>query len=555
MTERRTAGEIRTDRPGVDITPDPLAVADVLALEPVRAGFPQVVAGHAALDRTVRWVHIVDTPEVAGFLQGGELVLTTGAAWPDDGELSALTEELLDAGAAGIVLELGARFARVPEAVRDVCDRRGVPLIALHEVVRFVAITEAAHRLLVSSQVAALQARDEVQALFSELNRAGAPAEVIVSEVARLVGLPVVLEDLAHRVVCCATHGRSETDVLQDWARRSRVGVAGSGRHRIVEVAARGRRWGRLVAVGDPAHLASSADAVLAQGALALSLDAMAATTERGSSWESLRHRRALETVLQRHYTSPAHLRRVLESAGLHLSAGQVAALAWRLSREATDRPGWVERSRQAFERAAGALRVQCVCGPVTSVPGGMLALLVLPPGTESAAADEAIDQLAERLRSGPETVDVVTAGRPVAATGPHTEQLLTSVGQARDLLETAGPATPGVLRVRGTELVQLTSAVPPPRMQAFVEEMLGPILTYDARHGTDLVAVLEVYLRYPGNRTLAAQKSHLSRSVFYQRLELIESQLDRDLHDGTTLAALHVAVVAHGLGVQHLPG
>ena len=43
------------------------------------------------------------------------------------------------------------------------------------------------------------------------------------------------------------------------------------------------------------------------------------------------------------------------------------------------------------------------------------------------------------------------------------------------------------------------------------------------------------------------AASGHLSRSVFYQRQQLIEGLLDADLDDGHTLAALHVALVADG--------
>lgn len=553
MTDRQAARGIRTDRPGADLTPGRLTVRDVLDLEPLRPGFPQVVAGRGSLDRTVRWLHVAESPTASRFLEGGELVLTTGTAWPTDTDLRSHTETLLDAGAAGLVIELGPRFAQVPEQVRQACEDRDVPLVVLHEEVRFVAVTEAAHRLLVSSQLAALQARDEVQARFTELNRAGAPADQIVSEVARLAGSPVVLEDLAHRVVWCAPHDRGESEALHDWARHSRGGAPlrqGEGSHRdrwrVVDVAARGRRWGRLVAVNvRPDTSAAAVDLVLTQGALALSLGAMAATSEYGTSWEALRQHRALEAVLQRRFTSATHLVRLLESAGLRVQSGPVAAVGWTVTREGgTDAPGWVDRVRATATRVAGPLRVHLVCGPVATVPGGVLALLTLPP--DHAAPEALVDEFVTRLRAGAVPVGAATAGPVLTPTGQHTESLLACVGEAHDLLETAPAGSRGVLRARGTEVDLLTRAVPTPRLQEFVEELIGPLLAYDARHGTDLLTVLEAYLRHPGNRTRAARESHLSRSVFYQRLELLESQLGRDLHDGGTLAALHVAVSAH---------
>ena len=50
--------------------------------------------------------------------------------------------------------------------------------------------------------------------------------------------------------------------------------------------------------------------------------------------------------------------------------------------------------------------------------------------------------------------------------------------------------------------------------------------------------------LAHPGNRTAAASASHLSRSVFYQRIALIEDLLGVDLDDGETQTALHLALL-----------
>jgi purine catabolism regulator len=50
--------------------------------------------------------------------------------------------------------------------------------------------------------------------------------------------------------------------------------------------------------------------------------------------------------------------------------------------------------------------------------------------------------------------------------------------------------------------------------------------------------------LAHPGNRTAAAAASHLSRSVFYQRIALIEDMLDVDLDRGDIQTALHLALL-----------
>ena len=56
----------------------------MLRLAAVQRGQPQVVAAAGELDRPVRWVHAIEFADAARLLRGGELVLTTGIALPDE---------------------------------------------------------------------------------------------------------------------------------------------------------------------------------------------------------------------------------------------------------------------------------------------------------------------------------------------------------------------------------------------------------------------------------------------------------------------------------------
>lgn len=89
------------------------------------------------------------------------------------------------------------------------------------------------------------------------------------------------------------------------------------------------------------------------------------------------------------------------------------------------------------------------------------------------------------------------------------------------------------------------------PEVQEFVDDALGPVIAHDRTsgvgHSGDLMRVLAAYLAHPTNRSLAAQQARLSRSVFYQRLDLIEELLGVDLADGATIATLTVAQLALG--------
>ncbi|MFD0328796.1 PucR family transcriptional regulator ligand-binding domain-containing protein [Streptacidiphilus monticola] len=146
-------------------------VSRVLDLEVVSRGLPEVVAGKEHLENPVRWVHVSELPDVAGMLQGGELILSTGIALPEHREgLARYVQELAEVGAAGLVIEFGRRyFDSLPRALVHAAEQRGLPLIVLRRELRFVAVTEAVHALVVNAQLEELRSSEEIHQTFNEL--------------------------------------------------------------------------------------------------------------------------------------------------------------------------------------------------------------------------------------------------------------------------------------------------------------------------------------------------------------------------------------------------
>ncbi|MGW2569743.1 PucR family transcriptional regulator [Streptomyces sp. NPDC001537] len=133
-----------------------LTLREVLDLDPVRASEPALLAGEGALDRPVRWVHSSEVYEGANFLDGGELLLTNGFGLMDADEevRRRYVRELAARGAAGLAVEVGRSLPQMPPEVVDEARRLGLPLLALHRVVPFVRLTEAANRAIVARGLA-----------------------------------------------------------------------------------------------------------------------------------------------------------------------------------------------------------------------------------------------------------------------------------------------------------------------------------------------------------------------------------------------------------------
>src|SRR5690606_41685317 len=90
---RRCAGTPLTVRRGGGVMYP--TISEILRLPVIREAGPSVVAGASGLENRVRWVHVVEVADVAQLLNGGELVLTTGVALPEeDDALVAYIDQL-----------------------------------------------------------------------------------------------------------------------------------------------------------------------------------------------------------------------------------------------------------------------------------------------------------------------------------------------------------------------------------------------------------------------------------------------------------------------------
>jgi hypothetical protein len=206
-----------------------------------------------------------------------------------------------------------------------------------------------------------------------------------------------------------------------------------------------------------------------------------------------------------------------------------------------------------AAEAMAAACRssgVPALVGALDDVRAG--ALLSLPPGADD---NEPLRALAARLTAGSTGL---TAGPVIGASRPADS--LRGVRDAfREAREVADLATGSSgraggrrpyyrlpdLRLRG--LLHLLRD--DTRVRAFADRELGPLLSYDAEHGTTLVSDLTAFLEAGGNKALAASRAHLARPTFYQRLALIERVLSVSLADAESRAALQVALLVRAEG------
>ncbi|MFJ6947303.1 PucR family transcriptional regulator ligand-binding domain-containing protein, partial [Streptomyces wuyuanensis] len=197
-----------------------ITVQRALELPALRGGLPEVVAGGDRLNRTVRWVHAGEVPNIASLLKGGELLLTTGLGLGTrPAEQRAFVHRLAERGIAALVVELGPRFTRLPASIVEAARAAGLPLIQLHREVPFVSVTEEVHTEIVNGHYALLRQAEEVYRQCTRALLEGGGIPQVLGILADFTANPVFLETADGRLLYAAGTGTgpAAADPLQVW--------------------------------------------------------------------------------------------------------------------------------------------------------------------------------------------------------------------------------------------------------------------------------------------------------------------------------------------------
>ncbi|MBC9712622.1 PucR family transcriptional regulator [Streptomyces sp. TRM66268-LWL] len=507
-----------------------LSVRQVLALERVLAGEPEVIAGASRLDRPVRWVHVAEAADVGVMLSGGEMVLTTGVLLAGDEDKQAeYIRSLHRAEAAAVVLGLGRAFPAPPDVMRRAAERCGLPMIVLHRPFPFAELTEEVQSRLVRRKFAAVSLSEAVRTALTGLITAGAPLQRLLDEVAQHSACPVVVTNLAHRVLATAGERPAVDDVLRDWERIARQagGSEGDGWIR-AELGGRGERWGQIMLCGYRGD--TGVGRLLAdRAAEALVLHRMLGNAAH--SWEE-ESAQGLLTDLVSEVVPARQLLPRARAAGLPVNRRTFVPL---VVRDGT--PAQLDR----------LLRLLGLSGLVAELAGDATAVLLSLPRDQDAEA--LTEHFAARLRTEPGSGETV-----VAAAGPRTvwDDVPAGLREAQHVADAVADSSaaldlPAVVRLKDVHLRGLIRLLrDDPRVQSFAERELDGLLCERDGEEAALLAVLRTYLASGRNKSRTAQLHHVSRPALYRRLEAIQTRLGVDLDDFEQAASVHIALLAH---------
>ncbi|ORM38116.1 PucR family transcriptional regulator [Williamsia sp. 1135] len=525
-------------------------IAEVLALPVVRAGKPEMITD-GPLDRPVRWVHVSDLADLSDLLEGGELVLTTGRALADPATREGYLDGLVAAGAVGLIIELGVHIDQVPRSVTVAGRALDFPVIALHQQIRFVQLTEQVHRIIVADQYGELEFARTAHETFTGLSMRRASVDEIVTAAAQMLEAPVVLEDLNRQVVSFA--GTDAASLLTDWDRRSRLTPeirTGDDHDRAAwlarPVGVQPQTWGRLIA--PHSHVADNRSIVIIErAAQAIALNRM---TEQDRSSLELRAQGGLVDLRHNRIHAEADASARAFALGLAPASTYVAMTIRLRDAPSTDQLLVQQRRARIVDAVTHAIKASRNTALTSASEGGRRIDVVLSrrPATAGRSGPDPLTEVCTAIRHAINRIEGVT--RCAIGVGPDGTQIVdTAVGLAESghvaEVALALPDDRPFHRSSDTRLRGLIALIrDDPRVQAFAETELRALLEHRAKYGDELFTLLRRFLELGGNKTDLAAAVKLSRPTLYARLDTLSRVLGADLSDAESRTSLHTAVL-----------
>ncbi|GAA0383951.1 PucR family transcriptional regulator [Acrocarpospora corrugata] len=460
----------------------------------------RLLAGAGALERPVRWVAVSELEDPTPFLEGDELVLTTGMRLGSD-DAKAYVSRLVTRGVAGLGFGVGLTHAQIPAGFVQAAEEAGLPLVEVPRDTPFIAIGKAVSDLLAAERYEQIRGAFAAQGRLTRAALQPEGMDAVVDRLARELGGWVLLLDEAGNIRHAAGgNGAAEraATLAPEVARLRAAGapaslsLAAPDEHVVVQPL--GRRG--FVAVGSARPFTAIGHTIInaATSLLTLGLEQGSAPKAGGRRVRAAVLRLLLAGELRGANETVAEL-------GAQLPEGPLVVLAC-----------------DTADPDALVARLPCFTAPHEELT------VALAPAAE---AEELAALAAAHGRVG--------LSNPASTAADDLRAALDQAGQA---LVTAAP----VARFADLAGQGLLSLVDPEAARAFAAALLAPLHAYGSR--ADLVTSLHAYLACNGHWDAAAQRLGVHRHTLRYRMRRVSELLGRDLDDPAVRAELWIALM-----------
>lgn len=547
----------------------------------------RVLAGAGGLGRVIEYVTVVDAPDAADWLRGGEFVLTTAYTVKDTPEGQAdLIERLIAAGAAGLGIKLRRFIDALSDEALASAERANFPIVELPFELAWADIITPVLGEVLERQASVLQRSMDMHTQFIETVLSGGGMHDIAEILSGQIQAPVAIVDARWTIVAsvgppdgladdiellsCASarEARRVSAVEGPWGLAPDMTrmllapaspEAGALPHSVVvaSIGSDGFRYGRLVVREPDGRPLGHMDAIaIGHAVTTATLEALRLKTAqdverryRVNFWDDLVHRRfeSVADAVKKAKTFDVDLTRpsiVLTVAPdpVHGKSGNGA--------DALPDPVFVRLQddiTQAVARlASGALSGRSIVAFPYRRGVSVIAPWMGDVHDAAGARAEAV-ALAEAIHSHLET-ELAPRTVSIGVGRYYKDPMAVALGyRESSQAVTLGTMVFGPNRVKHFDAMGayriMSRCGDHAELRGFVQDHLGEVISYDAARATELVSTLEAFLEEGCNAQAAADKLFVHVNTLKYRLGRVERLAGIDLAIAETRFNLGLAL------------
>jgi PucR family transcriptional regulator, purine catabolism regulatory protein len=174
----------------------PVTVGQILQLDILREA--RLLAGAEGLERRVTSVTVGEVPDIAEWLSGGEMVLSTMFAFKGDLERQReFCRHVMMADAAALFVKTTRFVEGIPVDIVDLADKRRFPIVEVPQGLRWTRLMQDATEVIINRQASQLEQSQSIQRNLLGVVIRGGGWQELTDEASHLLGRPVVILDTA----------------------------------------------------------------------------------------------------------------------------------------------------------------------------------------------------------------------------------------------------------------------------------------------------------------------------------------------------------------------
>jgi purine catabolism regulator len=520
----------------------------------------KILTGEDRLDRIVTGVTVGEVPDIANWLTGGELVLSTLFAVSRDPEaVRWFARKVINSPAAALAFKPARFLKSLPPDILELASSLEFPVIEVLSDVRWTAITAEVYEMLVRSRSKTTICRTDNELLHAAIDGRGLRS--IVRAASKKLYAPVVVYDYLDGVVANVPVPDSQPEsvsqiineqtidiIIEKLSAHSKSDASRSmvehARQDVYDI------YGAHVTIGweKVAMVVAATQYELDQIAIEIlqkTAEAVAVEIARTRAIEEA-EARAYGDFLNDLMTGRIPLEQVesrLIKLGVDLSVG------YTLMNCDVQANGMFGRF---YREALRAVRGDSKSSLLIEHDGGLVVLLAYASDETKPDQVSHLQRLSKKFLEISKSIGITVS---VGISRPRTSavELLKALDEAKVALD-FGRRIEGDGSVTKFDEVGIYRLLLPLAREAsedgrqFYGETIGRLVEYDRRHGTNLVETLESFRRNNENVALTSEELFAHRHTIRYRLQRIADITGSDPLTGTERDRLYM-----GLYVKHL--